>query len=66
VDSVGSGQGPVAGCYEHGDEPSRSDATALAEYSATLDHKTSVSPNESSAGVPREIVIYISSLQMFS
>jgi hypothetical protein len=25
-----------------------------------------VSPNESSAGIPREIVIYISSLQMFS
>jgi hypothetical protein len=26
VDPVGSGQGPVAGCYEYGDEPARSDA----------------------------------------
>jgi hypothetical protein len=29
VDSVGSGQGPVAVCCEHGDEPSGSGATEL-------------------------------------
>jgi hypothetical protein len=29
VDPVGSGQGPEAGCYEHGDEPSDSGATEL-------------------------------------
>jgi hypothetical protein len=29
LDSTGSGQGPVAGCYECGDEPSGSCATEL-------------------------------------
>jgi hypothetical protein len=29
VDSTGSGQGPVAGCCECGDEPSGSGATKL-------------------------------------
>jgi hypothetical protein len=29
VDSVGSGQEPVVGCCEHGDEPSVSGATKL-------------------------------------
>jgi hypothetical protein len=29
VDSTGSGQGPVAGCCECGDEPSGSGATEL-------------------------------------
>jgi hypothetical protein len=29
VDPAGSGQGPVAGCCEYGDEPSGSDATEL-------------------------------------
>jgi hypothetical protein len=29
VDSPGSGQGPLAGCCECGDEPSVSDATVL-------------------------------------
>jgi hypothetical protein len=31
-DSTGSGQGPVAGCYECGDEPSGSCATELVSY----------------------------------
>jgi hypothetical protein len=29
VGSVGPGQGPVAGCWEHGDVPSGSDAAEL-------------------------------------
>jgi hypothetical protein len=29
MDPVGSGQGPVAGCCEYGDEPSGSGATEL-------------------------------------
>jgi hypothetical protein len=29
LDSTGSGQGPVAGCYKYGDEPSRFGATEL-------------------------------------
>jgi hypothetical protein len=33
-DSVGSGQGPVAGCCECGDEPSGSGATELAAFIA--------------------------------
>jgi hypothetical protein len=32
VDSVGSGQGPVADCCEHGHEPARSGATELVTY----------------------------------
>jgi hypothetical protein len=32
VDSTGSGQGPVAGCCECGDEPSGSCATELVSY----------------------------------
>jgi hypothetical protein len=32
LDSTGSGQGPVAGCFECGDEPSGSCATELVSY----------------------------------
>jgi hypothetical protein len=32
LDSTGSGQGPVAGCYECGDEPSGSCATESVTY----------------------------------
>jgi hypothetical protein len=32
LDSTGSGQGPVAGCCECGDEPSGSCATELVSY----------------------------------
>jgi hypothetical protein len=32
LDSTGSGQGPVTGCYECGDEPSGSCATELVLY----------------------------------
>jgi hypothetical protein len=32
LDSTGSGQGPVAGCCECGDEPSGSCATELVRY----------------------------------
>jgi hypothetical protein len=33
LDSTGSGQGPVEGCCEYGDEPSGSCATELVSYS---------------------------------
>jgi hypothetical protein len=33
LDSTGSGQGPVAGCFECGDESSGSSATELVRYS---------------------------------
>jgi hypothetical protein len=33
LDTTGSGQGPVAGCYECGDEPSGSCATELVKCS---------------------------------
>jgi hypothetical protein len=36
LDSTGSGQGPVAGCGECGDEPSGSCATELVSYSEHL------------------------------
>jgi hypothetical protein len=32
VDSAGSGQGPVAGCSEYGDEPAGSGATELVHH----------------------------------
>jgi hypothetical protein len=35
VDSTGSGQGPVGGCCECGDEPSGSCATELVSYGTT-------------------------------
>jgi hypothetical protein len=35
VDSAGSGQGPVAGCCECGDEPSGSGATELVQRSGS-------------------------------
>jgi hypothetical protein len=35
LDSTGSGQGPVAGCCECGDEPSGSCATELVSYAFT-------------------------------
>jgi hypothetical protein len=38
LDSTGSGQGPVAGCYECGDEPEGSCATELVSYGDTLKH----------------------------
>jgi hypothetical protein len=44
LDSTGSGQGPVAGCCECGDEPSGSCATELVSYTCTsLRLKTHVS-----------------------
>jgi hypothetical protein len=36
MDSTGSGQGPVAGCCECGDEPSGSSATELVSYTTNL------------------------------
>jgi hypothetical protein len=36
LDSTGSGQGPVAGCCECGDEPSGSCAMELVSYLMTL------------------------------
>jgi hypothetical protein len=36
LDSTVSGQGPVAGCCECGDEPSGSCATELVSYSPVL------------------------------
>jgi hypothetical protein len=36
VDSVGSGYGSVAGCCEHGDELSGTDATEYVTYSHSI------------------------------
>jgi hypothetical protein len=36
MDSTGSGQGPVVGCCECGDEPSGSCATELVRYDTAL------------------------------
>jgi hypothetical protein len=36
LDSTGSGQGPLAGCCECGDEPSGSCATELVSYSSLI------------------------------
>jgi hypothetical protein len=46
LDSTGSGQGPVAGCCECGDEPSGSCATELVSYVIRL-----------SNGIQRSLVI---------
>jgi hypothetical protein len=49
LDSTGSGQGPVAGCGECGDEPLGSCATALVSYDVylmTLSIPNSITSND--------------------
>jgi hypothetical protein len=50
LDSTGSGQGPVAGCCECGDEPSGSCATELVK---SLNVVIVVSPRASYLGGPK-------------
>jgi hypothetical protein len=50
LDSTGSGQGPVAGCYECGDEPSGSCATELVSYEMFYRSKAGLSNSYVSSG----------------
>jgi hypothetical protein len=57
LDSTGTGQGPVAGCCECGDEPSGSCATDLFSYSFTYNFHPIVSgPNLFNVGFADSVV----------